>query len=352
MESRQALDEFLDVIRNADQTFLDPDKELDHQGKVDGYHHIFHLLQVAVDFYLHNDPLRPRLMPLADGRRKLYGDNVDAVYYFSQVRGDQQYLISGRRFDSCYLSFCLYGGDPNGELADRVTLNVNHRDITFADDGTFEILLTPNPKGPNEFVIDPDAVSLFTREYFFDRPASRESILGIRNVSPQPPALPLDDAQLARRIRNMAMFFQCTTWIAPLPVEFPVNEFCPPFEFDADQGGWGTVDNVYCFCRFRLLEHQYLKITFGSTEACYWGLQTWNYLMQSTNYADFPVCINKATAVSEPDGDHVMYLSQRPAPKNWISTAGYEEGILFARWLLAESMPETPMVEVGEWSSP
>ena len=55
----------------------------------------------------------------ADGSRKLYGDNVDAVYCFLQVRGDQQYAISGQRFDSCYRSFCLYGGDPNGELADR-----------------------------------------------------------------------------------------------------------------------------------------------------------------------------------------------------------------------------------------
>ena len=194
MESRRALDEFLDVIRNADQTFLDPEKELDGQGKVDGYHHFFHLLQVAVDFYLHNDPLRPQLMPLANRNRKLYGDNVDAVYYFSQVRGDQEYVISGQRFDSCYLSFSLYGGDPNGELADRVTLNVNHRDIEFAEDGTFEIRLTPEPKGVNEFRIDPDSVSLFTREYFFDRPASRESTLHIRNASPQPPQLPLDDA--------------------------------------------------------------------------------------------------------------------------------------------------------------
>ena len=279
---------FSRTIRNADQTFLDPEKGLDTQGKVDGYQHFFHLLQVAVDFYLHNDPLRPRLMPLADQSRKLYGDNVDAVYYFSQVRGDQEYVIRGRRFDSCYLSFCLYGGDPNGELADRVTVNVNHRDITFDEDGSFEIRFTQNPKGINEFPIDPDSVSLFAREYFFDRAASRESVLSIENARPQPPAMPLDDTQLARRIRDMAMFFQCTTWIAPLPVEFPVNEFCPPFEFDAEQGGWGTVDNIYCFSRFRLEEHQYLKITFRSPDACYWGFQTWNYLMQSTNYLDLP----------------------------------------------------------------
>ncbi|MCY4560572.1 MAG: hypothetical protein OXF79_30240, partial [Chloroflexi bacterium] len=228
-ESRQALHEFLDVIRNAEQTFLDPEKELDHQGHVDGYQHLFHLMQVTVDFYLHNDPLRPRLMRLTDGTRKLYGDNVDAVYYFSQVRGDQEYVIRGQRFDSCYLSFCLYGGDPNGELADRVTLNVNQRDIVFEDDGSFEIRLTHDPKGPNEFRIEPDSVSLFTREYFFDHAASRESSLSIENASPQPPALPLDDAALARRIRSMAMFFMCTTWIAPLPVHLPFNEFCPPW---------------------------------------------------------------------------------------------------------------------------
>lgn len=34
-------------------------------------------------------------------------------------------------------------------------------------------------------------------------------------------------------------------------------------------------------------------------EACYWGLQTWNYLMQSKNYVVFPVCINAArTAIA------------------------------------------------------
>ena len=93
MESKQALNEFLDLIRESDYTFLDPDMALDEQGKVDGYQHFFHLLQLAVDFYLFNDPLRPQWMPLANANRRIYGDNVDAVYYFTQVRGDQEYII-------------------------------------------------------------------------------------------------------------------------------------------------------------------------------------------------------------------------------------------------------------------
>ncbi len=120
-KSKAALDQFLEVIKNADQTFLDPDKMIDEQGKVDGYQHIFHLLRTSIDFYLFNDPLNPDFMLLATPYHKVVGDNVDAVYYFTQVRSDQEYIIKGKRYDSVYLSFCLYGGEPNGELAETVT---------------------------------------------------------------------------------------------------------------------------------------------------------------------------------------------------------------------------------------
>jgi len=346
-QSRQALAQFLEVIRQADQTFLDPEKVPDEQGRVDGYQHLFHLLRASVDFYLLNDPLRPSFKLLSDGYHKLLGDNVDAVYYFTQLRGDQEYLIRGRRFDSCYLSFSVYGGEPNGEIVDRVAQNINHTDIEFEPDGRFEIKLTPEPKGKNEFKLDSDAVNLFTREYFFDRFSSRESELSVENLKPQPVPEPLTDAELARRIRVMSTFFQQTTWIAPLPVAFPVNDFLPPFPFEADQGGWGTVDNIYCFGRFRLAENEYLKIRFTSPECCYWGVQTWNFLMQSMDYKHYPVSTNKGTAKANNDGSFTLYLSHKPMEvDNWISTAGYREAIIFCRWLLAEEMPERPTVEV------
>ena len=346
-KSKEALEHFLEVVKNTDHTFLDPDKVIDEQGRVDGYRHIFHLLRTSIDFYLFNDPLRPDFMLLANPHHKVLGDNVDSVYYFTQVRGDQEYIIRGRRYDSCYLSFCLYGGEPNGELAERVTQNVNHTHIVFEDDGSFEIKFTPEPEGTNEFKLDSDAVTLFTREYFFDRPNSRESDLWIMNTKQQDPPAPLDDAELARRIRVMATFFEQNTWVAPLPVDFPLNDFLPPFAFEADQGGWGTVDNIYCFGRFRLEEGQYLKIRFTSPECCYWGIQTWNFLMQSMDYTHYKVGLNKGTARANEDGSYTVYLSQSPMDvENWISTAAYKEAIIFCRWLLAKEFPEQPTVEL------
>lgn len=349
METKLALTELLSVLAKSDQTFLDPAKGVDEQGKVDGYQHLLHLLQTGIDFFVHNDPLRPQLMPLADMNRKLYGDNVDAVYYFSQLRGTQSYWIRGQRFDSCYLSFSLYAGSPHGELAGRLALNINHRDIHFDPDGRFAIKLTPEPNGVNEFLIDGDVSVLFTREYFFDRANGRESVIEIENDNPQPAAPPTSDARLAQQIADLTTFVECTTAIAPLPVLFPLNDFLPPFPFMKDQGGWGTTDNVYCFGRFQLAQHQYLKIHFTSPTACYWGVQTWNYLMQSMNYRDYPVSINKGTAQAEPDGSYVLILSHRQADKNWISTAGYNEAIIFCRWLLADELPAQPTVELLEW---
>jgi len=347
-KSKQALLRFLEVIKNADATFLDPDKVIDEQGRIDGYQHLFHLLRTGIDFYLFNDPLRPVLMPLVSRYSKILGDNVDSAYYFTQLRGDQEYRIRGKRYDSCYLSFAVYGGQPNGEIVERVCNNINHTMIEFEPDGSFEIFLTPEPKGKNQFRLDPDAVNLFTREYFFDRFSSRESELHIENLGPQESVRPLDDDELARRIDVMATFFEQTTWISPLPVEFPLNDFLPPFAFEADQGGWGTVDNIYCFGRYRLEENEYLKIRFTSPECCYWGIQTWNFLMQSMDYHHYKVCINKGTAKPDPDGSYTVYLSHRPMPvDNWISTGAYREAVIFCRWLLAESMPDQPTVEIG-----
>jgi hypothetical protein len=348
-ESKKALEEFLEVIKNTDRTFLDPDKTIDEQGHIDGYQHIFHLLKSSVQFYLFNDPLRPQFMLLADDNHKLLGDNVDSVYYFTQIQSNQEYLIKGRRYDSCYLSFTVYGGEPNGEMVERVCLSINHRDIEFEPDGKFEIRLTPNPdlKKKNEFKLDSDAVNLFTREYFFDRFNSRESDLQIENLIKYDPPKPLSDEELAQRIRRMRNFYEQTTWIAPLPVDFPLNDFLPPFSFEADQGGWGTVDNIYCFGRFRLEENEYLKIHFTSPECVYWGMQTWNYLMQSMDFKNYPVCLNKGKARPNADGSYTIYLSHRDMDvDNLVSTAGYKEAVMFFRWLLADEMPQQPTVKL------
>ena len=75
-ESRRAWRDLLDLLRDADATFLAPPRgPLDAQGVIDGYHHLTHLLAYAFDLYLEADPERPAFTPLASPTRKILGDN-------------------------------------------------------------------------------------------------------------------------------------------------------------------------------------------------------------------------------------------------------------------------------------
>ena len=94
-------------------------------------------------------------------------------------------------------------------------------------------------------------------------------------------------------------------------------------------------------------ENEYLKIHFTSPECVYWGMQTWNYLMQSMDFKNYPVCLNKGKAKPNPDGSYTIYLSHRDMNvDNLVSTAGYKEAVMFFRWLLVDEMPQQPTVKL------
>ena len=66
--------------------------------------------------------------------------------------------------------------------------------------------------------------------------------------------------------------------------------------------------------------------------------------MQSMDYRYYPVGLNKGNAVQNAECDYTIYLSHSPMEvDNWISTAGYEEAIIFCCWLLSEEVPNKPL---------
>ena len=106
-------------------------------------------------------------------------------------------------------------------------------------------------------------------------------------------------------------------------------------------------------CRTQIIQRALAKNVFRKRSAKSVGtesmlgsiMQTWNYLMQSMDYRHYPVGLNKGNAVKNAEGIYTIYLSHKPmGVDNWISTAGYEEAIIFCRWLLSEEVPDKPVV--------
>jgi hypothetical protein len=152
---------------------------------------------------------------------------------------------------------------------------------------------------------------------------------------------------MARRLRAVATFTRETLQIVPLP-SFPMpNVLGPPMPWSPHVPGWGTPDNIYALGEFRLATDEALVIEGRSPRCTYWGVQLWNRYMQSLDYRYHRVSINGTQAVLEPDGSFRVVVAHRdPGVPNWIEPAGHPEGLVFCRWLQAESLPEQPSSRV------
>jgi hypothetical protein len=345
--STSAWRDLLDLLRDADQTFLTgPRAVSDPLGAAEGYRHLTHLLSYAFDLYLEADPERPAFTPLAAPTRKILGDNVDSLYHFAPLRGDRRYRIRGRRGNEVYLAFCIYGGPPDGEWSTRVVANVSQRDLQVGADGAFELLLAPDASGPNSVRLELDAVCVITREYFTDRAAARPATFTIETLDPPPPPL-LTDELLARRLRAVATFVRETIQFTPLPGGLPPNWLGPAMPWNPQQPGWGTPDNVYSLGLFSLEPDEVLIIEGRSPSCTYWGAQVWNRYMQSLDYRYHRVSLNHSQIQLEPDGSWRLAVAHRdPGLPNWISTAGHRDGVVFCRWLQADTLPDQPASRV------
>ena len=341
----------LDVLRDADATFLaGPRAVADAVSIAEGYRHLTHLLGYALDLYLESDAEHPRFTPLASPTRKILGDNVDSRYFFTAINGARAYRIRGRRGNDVYLSFCIYGGKPDGEWSDRVVANVSQRDITFGADGSFELTLSPDapPPGAMNWVkLDNDAVCVISREYYTDIDAAQPAYFSIEPVQTTVPPAPLTDDLLAARLRAVTTFIRETINFAPIPPLPMVNQLLPPMPWSPTVRGWGTPDNIYALGAFELEPDQAIVIAGRSPRCTYWGVQLWNRYMQSLDYRYHRVSINHAQAVLEPDGSWRVIIAYRdPGVPNWLDTAGHREGLFFCRWLQAEEFPEPPTCTV------
>ncbi len=342
-KSREAFDGLIEMLRSAEASLRDTARGMSDQGIIDGYRHLAHLMSYGFDCYLDNDPYRPGFIPLASATKKILGDNVDSIYHFTQIRGGRKYRIEGKRGNDCYFSFCVYGGKPDGEWSDRIVANINHEAMSFADDGRFSIVLTPDPSSPGEYKIDDDSVCVITRQYFFDPSRAVPAEFSISAMEPAPPPMPVTDEEMARRIRSVATFIREACAIVPLPAAFNKNTLGEPFGFRMDQRSWGTPDNIYSIGTFSLVPGEALLVRGSSPPCAYWGIQTWNSYMQSYDYRYHRVSINCATAKLDADGSFEVIVSpEDPGRPNWVGTGGHRSGILFCRWLLAKSQPVRP----------
>jgi hypothetical protein len=367
--STAAFDELLSTLTDIRDGYVNaPERNLDELEAVEGFRYAMHLLSEANDLLIEGDTERPRFTSMVTPSRKYLGDNPDAIYFQALIRGDRGYRITGRRDEQCYVSFTVHGADPAGGINGPVLADINDADLDIAEDGTFELLLSPDEQPGTWVRLPSEARYVFVRNYWLQqRSAQNDPDIAVRlHIEPLDdpgPAPALDDATFAARLRDANAFLHAATagsriFGAPSPVKVPFvsnepNSVGTPWSFrNAGVDAAGAVDIFYSSGTFSLEPGQALVMDGTLPPSRFTNVMLWNVHMQTLEYRSRRSSLNSAQMVTDADGHYRIVISATdPGVPNWLDTGGHRRGTIFWRFLLPEHDPETPrcrVVPVGQ----
>ncbi|HVC69230.1 MAG TPA: DUF1214 domain-containing protein [Acidimicrobiales bacterium] len=322
-----------------------------------GYRHLLVLLALAIDEALRpSDPYDPFFAPAnVDNVLKWGMDCPDAAYSGAAIRPDATYRIRGRRGSVRYLGFQVMSGIANSG-------NVVADDLEMADDGSFEIILSAEPRSGNWMALPAGTSSVVVRQFFYDWDSEEPSRLTIECLDAGPggtaPApVPADDrvlsaAGIARQLAALGQFVEASVefW---LDIEEGgraqgLNLFRPPAAL-LEMGA--AAENVSVWGSWELEPDEALVIEVATPEALYWSVSLGNFWWETIDYANHQSSLNGHQAVVDPDGIFRAVVAGRdPGVVNWLDTAGHRQGAMIFRWLRATDapVPATRVVKFAE----
>ena len=341
--------ELLDELRALEQRLLEgPNTPLDDQGLLEGYKWIFSILAVGLDAYVWADTGRPRFVDIVGPYRKWGGDNADAFYQYAPIDPARTYRVRGHKGDAVYFSLTVYGGPDDGRYSERIVGTVNDRMVQVAPDGSFELVLSPDPPDPQDgtwLKLEPDGVCAITRDYVVDPTHGRRVEWEIETVDP-PAVKREEDADLARRLRATLTWIRDQAQIVPVGLGEP-NAVAEPYPVPTATFGWAAADAAYAMGSFDLGPDEALYIEGRSPECAFWNLCLWNQLLHTYNYDYERVTINGGQVQYNDDGSWTIVVAPRdPGHPNWLSTAGHPRGLLWFRWFHPSETPARPATRV------
>ncbi len=363
-ESRKAFHELQELIKEVDERFLGPEWGLQTPQEVaDGLRAVMHILQGGLFSHFEESPRHPLFQRIVSPSRKFTGDNADAVYYDTAIDPSQQYRIRGNAAGAVYISLTLEAGADSGQFGSHTSGVLNDLDFDIAEDGEFEIWLGGTARERNWLELPPEATRVTTRHYYEnEQPAACDPKIAVRleitNLAADAPPSPPSDSSIAAGIRRVSNFLRSRTlelsrpgeseqppFVSTTPNEFP--EPIKPGNFSL-----AAADAAYSMAPYLLGAEDALVIRGRWPECRSANISLWNRHMQTLDFANRPVSLNRKQTRLEPDGSFQMILAHRdPGLPNWLDTEGRAFGLIFWRFMLPEGPIEKPEAKLIPFAS-
>ena len=358
-ETRKALHELLDLLREVDERYLAPEWLIQSsQDVAEGAYAVMHTLQGGLQGWFESDAEHPLFRRIVAPWRKFTGDNADAIYFDAPVRGDRSYRVRGRMDGAVYVSITVEAGSQDGRMGGRTDGVINDTQFDVAPDGTFEILVG-GPRRPRNWIgLPPDASRITTRHYYEDETSAaadpgKHPALAIEMLEDAPPPPAPNDETVAAGLRRVANFVRARTLEMPPPGkrQQPAFVSTTPNQFPAPCSpaglGLAALDACYSMAPYLLAPDQALVIRGRWPKCRCANVDLWSRHQQTYDYVNRQVTLNRRQTRLEPDGSFRIVIAHRdPGVPNWLDTEGRPFGMVFWRFFLPEGPIETPRTEV------
>jgi hypothetical protein len=202
-------------------------------------------------------------------------------------------------------------------------------------DGSFEIILSKSKKGVNWLKMEESTTMVMVRQTFLDRSREIPAEVVIENLDGRKYPAPITPEIVNEGLQNASMFVAGASmlfakWAGGFQKH--VNKL-PPFDPAVSNAAGGDASIIYYHSYWKLAENEALLIEVMPPGCDSWNFQLNNYWMESLDYRYFNICVNKASAIYDPDGSvKIIVAHNDPGRPNWIQTCHHTEGTMLWRW--------------------
>lgn len=268
------------------------------------------------------------------------GETSDAHYFQTIIDGAQTYRLSGQRGEAPYIEFTAYAGKIGLDSTSAQVGAITEADLKVKPDGSYELMLSPEPQPGNWIRTTPETSVVFIRQYAHDWRKTRDATFHIERIGASGERPPLTLAEVDRAMQRTSAYVarSVNVWKAIVDQRraAPPNRFFV-FEQEQKEGGKDSPEmptgHRFSSGYFRLAADEALIVSFKPEAVPYWGLDTTSYWFEPLSYADHRSHYNNRTVRPEADGSVKIVIAPRnPGLPNWIDTRGHLEGPMIFRW--------------------
>jgi hypothetical protein len=318
-----------------------------------GVRHLARQLVLALQGELeHGDPAHPSFHRYEEPWAQWGGANPDNVYTRAAIDPAATYRVRGTAAGVRTAIFSLVEGDMHlgkyGVFEERTLA-----ELAVADDGAFELWISPDAHDGNWMATHPDARYLLVRQYVCDWERDRAAVLAIDRVDTDgiPPAPPTEPELTDALVRatdwvEHSVDYWCT-YVERARASLPRNRMAPP---GTPKGGAPNI--AYGAGWWDLGPDDALVLTSERPDADYWGFTVHHrFRLDSGDFASRSTSLNMTQAFVDDDNSvRIVIAASDPGVPNWIDTESRPEGMLVYRSIGTRTrpVPDAVVVPAGE----